>query len=598
MMTRMTLRAAATAAIVGIGIGCQPPPPEPKAETAPTVAQAPAGPTTPTAAKAAPPDKSGKSDHVMFGGTPARNMVDLTNTGIPDHPDPKDEKALLWSADLGSLSYGGPTVGYGKVFVGTNNERPRNKRDTVKNSDGEDEPIDRGVVMCFDEATGKFLWQAVHPKLEGGHVRDWPKIGICSAPVLDGGKVYYVSNQCRLVCLDPAGYGDGKHGKPIVGLDPKTMKPVDFRDPSDAAVVWESDMIKDYDVFPHNLAACSPMIVGDYVYLISSNGVDEGHINLPSPQAPSFLAVHKVTGKVLWHKNYPGKSIMHGQWSNPAYGEFGGVRTVIFPGGDGWLYGLKPETGEQIWKFDANPKGTKYELGGTGNKSDFIATPVVYDGKIYIGVGQDPEHFTGIAHFWCINPAGKTGDISPELDDAVVTLPDGSKKVTGKPNPNSAVAWHYGGADKRPFMPRDFVFGRTMSTAAVVDGLVYVAELQGLLHCLDARTGKKYWHYDLKGQIWGSPIYIDGKVFLATEAGDLFVFRHVKNPKLIDSFSIPDAKDEDDFRVKEKAKRGEVEKEYLMHKIEFDAPIRSTPVAANGVLYVMTENKLYAFKKK
>jgi outer membrane protein assembly factor BamB len=561
-------------------------------------------PPTPTAAPTARADDVGavvpalkKTDHVMFGGTPARNMVNLDEKNIPDKPDINDPNVLLWKAELGALAYGGPTVGYGRVFCGTNNERPRNIRDTIKNADGDSEPIDRGVVMCFDEKTGEFLWQAVHPKLEGGNVRDWPKEGICSAPLLDDGKVYYVSNQCRLVCLDPRGYDDGKNGKPLKGTDAKN-KPIDFTDKTDAALVWECDMIKQFDVFPHNLAVCSPMVVGDYVYVISSNGVDEGHVNIPSPDAPSFLCIDKHTGKVVWHKSYPGKMIMHGQWSNAAYGEFGGVKTVIFPGGDGWLYGLKPETGDVIWKFDANPKDTKYELGGLGNKSDFISTPVVYDHKIYIGLGQDPEHFTGISHFWCIDPTGKSGDISPELLDRVETLPDGTRRNHGKPNPNSAVAWHYGGLEKRPFLPRDFVFGRTMCTAAIVDDVVYVAELQGLLHCLDAKTGKKYWHYDMKGQVWGSPYYVDGKVYMGVENGDLFVFKHEKKPKVIDSFDNPDAKDEDDFRVKERAKRKEVERAYLLNKVEFDAPIRSTPVVANGVLYVMTENRVYAFKKK
>ncbi|HEY2784959.1 MAG TPA: PQQ-binding-like beta-propeller repeat protein [Fimbriiglobus sp.] len=591
--TRIRITAATGLAAL-IAAGCQPSPAAPaeKPTTPGTAADVPAAPIlTETDLHTTP------NDHVMFGGSPSRNMVDLHSTNIPEKPDPNDTSVLLWSANLGSVAYGGPTVGYGRVFAGTNNEQPRNKRDTVPNSDGGTDPIDRGVLMCFDEQTGKFLWQAVHPKLEGGAVRDWPKIGICSAPLLTDGRVYYVSNQCRLVCLDPRGYGDGTHGKPLKGTD-RNNKPIDFNDPTDAALIWDVDLIKKFDVFPHNLAASSPMAVDGNVYFVTSNGVDEGHINIPSPEAPSFMCVNEKTGAVVWDKAYPGKSIMHGQWSSPSYGVFGGVKTVIFPGGDGWLYGLKPDTGDIIWKFDANPKGTIYELGGTGNKSDFIASPVIYDGRIYIGLGQDPEHFTGISHFWCIDPAGKTGDVSPELVDKVIPQPEGKPKVTGKPNPNSAVVWHYGGAETRPFMPRDFVFGRTISTACIVDGIVYVAELQGIIHCLDAKTGKKYWHYDVKGQIWGSPFYVDGKVYLTVETGDLFVFKHYKKPKVIDSFDQPGAKTEDDFRAGERKKRAEVEKEYLIDKVEFDAPIRSTPVVANGILFVMTENKLYAFKKK
>src|SRR5262249_53736116 len=146
------------------------------------------------------------------------------------------------------------------------------------------------------------------------------------------------------------------------------------------------------------------------------NGVDEGHINIPAPQAPSFIALDKRTGRLLWQDNSPGKDIMHGQWSNACYAEIGGVPQVIFPGGDGWLHAFEPETGQKLWKFDCNPKkAPRYTLGGKGERSDFIAAPVVYENRIYIGTGQDPEHYEGVGHLYCIDPAGKTGDISPEL---------------------------------------------------------------------------------------------------------------------------------------------------------------------------------------
>ncbi len=84
-------------------------------------------------------------------------------------------------------------------------------------------------------------------------------------------------------------------------------------------------MIKELNVFPHNMAACCPLIVGDIVFVVTANGVDEGHINIPSPDAPSFIALDKNTGKLLWKNNSPGKNIMHGQWSNPTYAEINGA---------------------------------------------------------------------------------------------------------------------------------------------------------------------------------------------------------------------------------------------------------------------------------
>jgi outer membrane protein assembly factor BamB len=562
----------------------------------------------PVAAKAggapdAPKPTAGKSDAPTFGGGPGRNMVNLIDKGIPDKPDPKDADLVKWKADLGSRAYGGPVVANGKVIVGTNNERPRNARDVKKGPDG-DEPIDKGVVMCFDEATGKFVWQAVHDKLPDRNVKDWPKEGVCATPLIDGDKVYYTSNRCTLVCLDLNGQKKGL--KALVCTDDPMKKGVVYDTPTDAGVVWELDMIKDLGVFPHNMTAANPLMVGDILFVSTANGVDENHINIPAPQAPSFIAVDKNTGKVLWKKSDPGKNIMHGQWSNPAYADVGGVKQVIFPGGDGWLYAYDPPTGNLLWKFDANPKAAVYELGGTGDKSDFIGTPVIAGDKLYIGTGQDPEHFTGIAYFYCLDLAkaaanakkNKDQDVSPELVDKVTKGDDGKDKVTGKANPDSAVAWVYGGKDDRKFVPRDFKFGRTMSSACVVDDVVYIAELSGYLHCLDAKTGKKFWQYDLKGAIWGSPYYVDGKVFLATEGSDLFVFKHSKTPNAIDELDNPAAADQKSFNNLMKAKKKQVEADNLLAKIEFDAAIRSTPIVANGVLYVMTENTLYAFKSK
>lgn len=603
-LTRRLLGAAASvvllAAVVAVFVVTNPPS---------AVAEEPAKPKAPAPAdpKAAPPggetgkeNGKGKEPLPMFGGGADRNMANLAAKGIPDEPDPKGAN-LLWKADLGSRAYGGPTISGGKVFVGTNNDRPRNKRDV--NKVGEDEePIDKGILMCFEEKTGTFLWQAVHKKLESGQVNDWPREGVCSTPTVEGDRVYYITNRCTVVCASADGL-KGKDTKPLVYTDEKTKKPVTFDSPTDAGIIWEFDMMKNLGVFPHNMSAGCPLIVGDLLYTVTANGVDEGHINIPAPEAASFICLNKKTGKLVWKENLPGKNVMHGQWSNPTYAVLGKVPQVIIPAGDGWIYSFSPEKGELLWKFDANPKTATYELGGAGTQSDFIGTPVIYDDKIYIGTGQDPEHFTGIAYFYCIDPAGKQGDISPEIGPRA--KPGEANPAPGKPNPNSGVVWQYGGRDDRKFAFRDFAFGRTMSTACIVDGTVYISELVGIVHALDAKTGKKLWSYDTKSQVWGSCYYADGKVYLACENGEMFVFKHVPakefaagKSKPIDDLDNPDAADQKSFTNQYKQKRKAVEAEYLLKKVEFDSPIRSTPVVANNVLYVMTENALYAFGKK
>jgi outer membrane protein assembly factor BamB len=509
-------------------------------------------------------DESGHRgpDWPMFGGTNQRNLVNLTDKGVPTEwsVEESKEQHIKWSAKLGDKAYGGPIIADGKVFIGTNNKSPRNPRDVDK--DGQ--PIDKGIVMCFNEADGKFLWQAVHDKLgEVGRVQDWPGEGICSSPVVEGKRLWYVSNRCEVICATTEGLGSGKN---------EGVTDEKYKDKTDADIVWRYDMIKELNVFPHNLAVCSPLILGDNLYVVTANGVDEGHINIPSPKAPSFICLNKKDGTLKWSSNLPsikvvesskkiedlvnaGEVLMHGQWSNPVIAEIQGKPQVIFPGGNGWLYSFEPETGEVIWKFDCNPKNSTYDLGPKGTRNDFIATPVVWENKVYVGLGQDPEHKEGVSHLWCID-ATKKGDVSPVNDNFDPKAPE---------NKNSALVWHYGGPGKTSDGKRNYLFGRTISSCAVHDGLCYVGELAGYVHCLDANTGEHYWDHNAKAALWCSPYWVDGKVYIGHDRGDLLIFEHGKKLK-------------------------------KPIGMEVGGRVRATPVVANGVLYVLTENRLYAIK--
>jgi len=451
-------------------------------------------------------------DWPMFGGSPSRNAVSREK-GIPHEWDLDSGKNVKWVAPLGSYSYAGPVVAGGKVFVGTNNAgefRPHSKGD-------------RGCVLCFDAQTGGLLWQATHDKLASGSVNDWPEQGVASTPLVDGDRVYYVSNRCELVCADTRGFRDGENDGPF-----KDEKHTDRRD---ADLVWVFDMIGELGVFPHNLAACAPLGVADLVFVCTSNGVGEEHGKPPAPNAPSFIAVNKRTGKVVWKRNGPGADIMHGQWSSPAYGLVAGKPLVFFGGGDGWCYAFDAPSGRPVWKFDLNPKGSVWKPGGTGSKTSIVATPVFVDKKVFLAVGDDPEHAPGPGHLYAID-ATKTGDIT-----------------------DSGKLWHFGGED----------FGRTISSVVVADGLLYAADLDGFLSCLDAKTGRRHWRCDLEAGVWASPCVIDGKVMIGTTDGELLVLRH--GPKL-----------------------------EVLARNDMRHAIHTSPVAADGVLYIVTRRFLYAIE--
>jgi outer membrane protein assembly factor BamB len=502
--------------------------------------------------------------------SPERNRVNTREKDIPDSWDFEKGLHIKWSADLGSKAHGGPVVAGGKIFIGSNNSNPR------------DPAImgDKGVLMCFDEKTGRFLWQIVHDKLPAGRVQDWPGEGIASSPVMVDGFVYYVSNRCEVVCADING---------------------DLKKKGQGKILWSYDMIAKDNVFPHNLAVCSPLVVGENVYVVTGNGVNEDHLTVPSPDAPSFLCLKKKDGAYVWKSNLPsqalvearksgkevkvrdlvnkGRLLMHAQWSNPVYAEPMGKPQVIFPGGDGWLYAFKPDSGELLWKFDCNPKDTFYELGPRATRNDFIGTPVVHDNRLFIGVGQDPEHTEGVGHLWCIDitrtPKNADKDLSPATRDRGKDKPPETILDPKDPkNEDSALVWHFGGytteAERMKMKPkRNYWFGRSMSTCAVHDGLLYTSDLDGYVYCFDAKTGEKLWDHNTKSAIWGSPYWVDGKVFIGTDDSLMYVFKHGKKK---------DAPEE----------------------IDMGGKVRATPVAANGTLYVLTESdtKLLAIGKK
>jgi outer membrane protein assembly factor BamB len=441
-------------------------------------------------------------DWPMWGGTLQRNMVSQLKN-LPSNWDFQTGKNIKWKAAIGTTSYGNPVVADGKVFLGTNNGNPRNPDITG----------DKGVLMCFRESDGKFLWQAVSDKLESGY--DWPEQGVCSSPAVEGKRLFYVTNRAELVCLDTEGFLDGKNDGPF--------EKENYKGSTDADIIWKLDMMKELGVSQHNMANSSPLLWGNMVFVETSNGQDENHEKVASPNAPSFIAVDRDSGKIVWQDNSPGDRILHGQWASPALGEAGGIMQAFFPGGDGWLYSFNARTGEKLWSFDLNPKDAVYPK----TRNYAIATPVFYDNKVFIAVGQEPENGEGIGHMYCIDPS-KRGDITA-----------------------SGLVW------------RNDKIRRSISTAAIADDLVYISDFSGFLHCLDIHTGNSYWTYDALAAVWGSPMVADGKVYLGDEDGDVAVLQAGKELKVIS-------------------------------EIPMDSAVYSTPVAANGVLYIMDRQTLYA----
>ena len=354
----------------------------------------------------------GRGDWPQLGGTPFRNNTP-EGKNIPTDWDIKTGRNIKWSVALGSESWGNIVVANGNLYVGTNNGAAYLERYPPV--------VDLGVLLCFRESDGEFLWQHSSEKLPTGRVHDWPHQGICSSPVVEGERLWFVTNRGEVICLDAEGFRDGENDGPFHSEKPDKLDnpKVAWDEPHEADVVWSFNMMNELGVRQHNMATCAPTIWGDVLFICTSNGIDESHVRIPAPDAPSFMAMDKHSGKVLWTDNSPGNNILHGQWSCPVVGVFDGVPQVIFAGGDGWLYSFRADhwndgKPELLWKFDGNPKDSIYRLGGRSTRNPIIAIPVICDGIVYLAMGEDPEHGEGQGHLWCIDPTQR-GDVSPEL---------------------------------------------------------------------------------------------------------------------------------------------------------------------------------------
>jgi len=535
---------------------------------------------------------SSADDWPQWGGSPARNNVSPAK-GLPVEWDAgqfdpqtdrwlgKGSKNIRWAARLGKDGYGSPVVAGNKVFCATNNEAGYVARYPAS--------VDLGCLLCFDRAGGRFLWQYSAQKLRSRD-QDYGKVGMCSCPLVEGNRVWIVTNRSEVVCLDA----------------------------SDARLVWSFDMIRTLGTVPRYMSNCSVTSAGDLLFVCTSNGRSPSDDKLPAPQAPSFIALDKHTGKLAWADNSPGDNILDGQWSSPAYGALGGVPQVIFGGGDGWLYSFlaAPREGsgfrvqgsgstpphpltpslnpgpqplapspspliprpKLLWKFDCNPKESVWEGHGSGQRNIIVSTPVICDGRVYIATGQDPESGEGQGDLWCIDPTrrGDGGDISAELvvdRDGKPVLhqarcavdKDAGQKVIA--NPNSAAVWHYRGRGasgaQQKDVPFENVMHRSLGMPAIQEGLLVIGDFSGLIHCLDAKTGQVLWTHDSMSAIWGTPLVAEGRVYVGTQDGDVLVFQLAREKK-------------------------------LLAKNPMGHGVHNTPVAVGGVLYVATGTHLFA----
>ena len=167
---------------------------------------------------------------------------------------------------------------------------------------------------------------------------------------------------------------------------------------------------------------------------------------------------------------------------------------VVVGQGDGWVRGYEAMTGRSCGSSTSNPKDSVWPK----TRNEVISTPVIYENVVYIANGQDP---------------GARRRRRPSLRDR------------SRPSAATSRDRHGSGITTRS--------AARSQPAPIYNGILFYSDFSGFLHALDVKTGKPFWTHDMFAAIWGSPMVIDGKVYLGDEDGDVTVFNADRTMKVI-----------------------------------------------------------------
>lgn len=227
----------------------------------------------------------------------------------------------------------------------------------------------------------------------------------------------------------------------------------------------------------------------------------------------SFIAAYNLKdGKQVWR-------VDRGEitsWSTPTIYE-GKTRTELIANGGRYIRGYDPLTGKELWRFSDNNTQVKMQA------------PQVVNDLIYITGGYPP----GRAMY--VFRTGAVGDIS---------LKTGEQK-------NEFILWS--STSGSPYTP----------TPIVYRDLFYTLADNGVLSAYDAMTGERLYQQRLPSSFSASPVAADGKLYLASEDGDVFVVKAGRQYELLAT-----------------NKMGQ--------------PLMATPALSEGMLILRGENTIYA----
>jgi outer membrane protein assembly factor BamB len=323
-------------------------------------------------------------------------------------------------------------------------------------------------------------------------------------------------------------------------------------------------------------ASASPSTDGKHVYAFCGSG---------------DFASFDFDGNEIWKFNAQeryGRFIM--QWGTHTSPVLYGDRLYLqlIHSGGAWVIAIDKNTGKQVWKVPRKSNATDeceqayatpciwrngHEAYLVTHGADHAIAYRLEDGsEIWRLGGLNPEETYNPTLRFVASPVA-----SPEL--IVVPTAKNGPVVGVKPEAKGLVG--PGSKFEQWRMPKGTP---DVPSPLIHDGLVYLCRENGVLICLDAKTGNEVYNQRLHGGRYrASPLYADGKLYLAARDGYITVVKAGRDFKVLAINKLPQAAGRSGF--------GGAGKETLDQ-------IAASPVIANGRIYLRGFEALYAIEAR
>ena len=284
-------------------------------------------------------------------------------------------------------------------------------------------------------------------------------------------------------------------------------------------IIWQRSMPEEYGaITTHGGRTVSPVIDGDKVILnalILAWGSDLGR------PGNRYFAFDKRTGDTMWVSS-PQARHYDTNFSTPITADVNGMHQLIVGGTDGQFYGLEANTGEKVWQVEVS-------------KRAILNSAIYKDGIAYITHGEENTDTTQMGMVAAVD-ATKSGQLARD-----------------------AFKWF-----TRGFMP-------TFPSPVMDNERLYTVDNGAIVAAFDLKTGTEVWHRSLGTLQKGSPVLADGKLYVGTENGKVYILRpSATGVEVLDEDALPTGS------------QGGPE------------PIVASPIVANGRVIITSMDAMYA----